>query len=986
MSTGLGNLLALGIGYLLLLFLCALAVERGWIPRHFVRHPAIYTLALGVYASAWAIYGSLELAGRAGFGYLAYYLGVAGAFLLAPVLLVPIQRLTHTYQLASLADLFAFRFRSRWVGAFITLVSLLAVLPLLGLQVQTLSNAILRLSGTDAPALLTLGFCCLIALFAILFGARHTRLHDRHDTLLATIAFESVVKLVAMLALGAFALFGIFDGPADLQAWLDGPGHAAQAETRHLDPAQWRTLLLLFFGASFLMPHMFHIAFAETLSRQTLLQASWALPLFLLLMALPVPLILWGAQHQGVETATTGFAYLAFSLSTSWWVGALAFLAGLAAASGTMIIISLALSGMILNHLVLVAHPPVAQPDLYRWLRWLRRALIAAVILGGWLFYRLVGIHHDLVTLGLVAFIGMAQCLPGMLALLYWPGANRKGMVAGLSVGVLVWLAGLWVPLLTDQPAWIFLPPGLEVLAGEAEWYLVSLVSLSLNILVLILVSLASRTSPGERAAAEACSVDAVIRPKRLPLVAANGTDFKRHLARALGEEVAHREVDRALSALDLSPLDGRPYALRRLRDRIQANLSGVMGPSVAQDIVDRYLPYRHDVRGATEDIHFVESRLEAYRSRLTGLARELDGLRRYHRRTLTRLPVGLCAFGDDGELLMWNDALADLSGFPGNAVVGARRDSLPPPWGKLLSRVLAEPHDHLYKEPVELDGGMRYLTLHKAGLHDDEDERGGHVILVEDHSEMKWLEDELVHAARLASIGQLAAGVAHEIGNPITGISSLAQNLRYDTDDPQVLETAGQIQQLTDRVSRIVGSLVGFAHGGRHVGGRAFAPVSIAAVTEEALHLIHLARSGEDVRYHNRCAAGLEVPGDDQRLLQVMVNLIGNARDASAPSGEVVIDAEAQENWLHVTVTDDGHGIDASMRDHLFEPFTTTKPPGEGTGLGLPLVYSIIAEHRGQIDIDSPPPGCRHGTRIHLWLPLNLEDGERRHEPDPDR
>ncbi|MDT8878916.1 ATP-binding protein [Halomonas saccharevitans] len=986
MNASLGAVLALGSGYLLLLFLCALAVERGWIPTRIARHPVVYTLALGTYASAWAIYGSLELAGRAGYGYLAYYLGVAGAFLLAPVLLVPIQRMTRTYQLASLADLFAFRFRSRWVGTLITLVSLLAVLPLLALQVQTLGDSIHLLTGTASPSLLALAFCALIALFAILFGARHTRLHARHDTLLAAIALESLVKLVAMLALGGFALFVVFNGPGDLQAWLDGPGRLAQARVEHLDPAQWRTLLLLFFAAAFLMPHMFHITFAETLSRRTLLQAAWALPLFLLLMALPVPLILWAAQRLGTDAAGLGSAYLAYGLSESLWLQGVVFIAGLAATSGTMIIISLALSGMILNHLVLVAHPPVDQPDLYHWLRWLRRALIGAVIFAGWLFYRLVGVNHDLTTLGLAAFIGMAQCLPGMLALLYWPGANRKGMVSGLTAGVLVWLAGSWVPLLTDLPAQVLLPPGLEALAGQPNWYVVTIVSLAANILTFILVSLLTPTSDGERAAAEACSVDAVIRPKRLPLVAGNGEEFKYHLARALGEEVAGREVDRALIDLGLSPLDGRPYALRRLRDRIQANLSGLMGPSVAQDMVDRHLPYRRGGQEPTDDIHFVESRLEAYRTRLTGLARELDGLRRYHRRILTRLPVGLCAFGVDDELLMWNDALAELTGIDGASVVGSRRDSLPAPWNDLLGRMFLEHHDHLYKQPVTLEGTLRHLSLHKAELTADEDIRGGTVVLVEDHSEMKWLEDELVHAARLASIGQLAAGVAHEIGNPVTGISSLAQNLRYDTDDPEVLETATQIQQLTDRISRIVESLVGFAHGGRHVAGQTFAAVSLAEVTDEALHLIHLARSGEDIHYRNRCPEGLQVEGDAQRLLQVLVNLIGNARDASVPGGEVIVDAGRQGEWLHVTVTDQGHGIAEHVRDHLFEPFTTTKPPGEGTGLGLPLVYSIIAEHGGHIDIDSPPPGQAQGTRINLWLPLNTEHGDPTDEPDPDR
>ena len=985
MNASLASVFALGCGYLLLMFLCALAVERGWLGRNVTRHPAIYTLALGVYASAWAVYGSLEMAAGSGYGYLAYYLGVAGAFLLAPVLLVPIQRMTRTYQLASLADLFAFRFRSRWVGTLITVISLLAVIPLLALQVQTLGDAILLLTGNNSPGLLALVFCLLIALFAMLFGTRRSQDDTRHDTLLTVIALTSVVKLLAMLTLGAIALFVVFDGPADLQAWLDGPGQIHQASVMQPDAAHWRTLLLLFFGAALLMPHIFHITFAETLTRHTLLQASWSLPLYLLLIALPVPLILWAGQRLGTDV-TVDAAYLAFALSDAFWVKALAFLAGLAATSGSLVIIAKALSGMVLNHVLLVAHPPEAQPNLYRWLRWLRRALMGAVILGGWLFYRIVGVNHDLTTLGLAAFVGMSQCLPGLLALLYWPGANRKGMVSGLVVGVLIWLAGLWLPLLTGLPTLILIPPGLELLAGEPDWYVVTLVSLTLNALVFIVVSLATHTSVGERAAAEACSVDAVIRPKRLPLIATTGEEFKQPLAQALGEAVAQREVERALTDLGLSPLDGRPYALRRLRDRIQANLSGLMGPSVAQDIVDRYLPYRRSGQEPTDDIHFVESRLEAYRSRLTGLARELDSLRRYHRRTLTRLPVGLCAFGVDDELLMWNDALAKLSDIDGASVLGGRRDGLPAPWRELLGRVLAEPNDHLYKQPVELKGDIRYLTLHRAELQADDDVRGGSVILVEDHSEMKWLEDELVHAARLASIGQLAAGVAHEIGNPVTGISSLAQNLRYDTDDPDVLETAQQIQQLTDRISRIVSSLVGFAHGGRHVKGRALAPVSIAKITDEALHLIQLVRSGEDVRYRNRCSAELMVLGDAQRLQQVMINLLSNARDASGPGEEIVIDAELQGRMLKVTVTDQGHGLDERVRKHLFEPFTTTKPPGEGTGLGLPLVYSIVAEHHGRIEIDSPPPGQERGTRICLWLPTENEDGEYTDEPDSDR
>lgn len=284
----------------------------------------------------------------------------------------------------------------------------------------------------------------------------------------------------------------------------------------------------------------------------------------------------------------------------------------------------------------------------------------------------------------------------------------------------------------------------------------------------------------------------------------------------------------------------------------------------------------------------------------------------------------------------------------------------------------------------MRLHGKDYYLTLHKAELS-GLDSRGGSVILVEDHTEMKWLEDELVHAARLASIGQLAAGVAHEIGNPITGISSLAQNLRYDTEDPALLETADHIQQLTGRVTRIVNSLVGFAHAGSASPALPRSPVALSSITDDALHLIHLARSGEDVSFTNTCADAIIVQGDAQRLTQVMVNLMSNARDACRPTGSVHIAAGEQSEQAWWRITDDGQGIDPSVRDHLFEPFTTTKSAGEGTGLGLSLAYQIINEHQGRIEVASPPPGMSRGTAITLWLPLYQQDDQLPHVQDSD-
>ncbi|MGB7388480.1 MAG: ATPase, partial [Pseudomonas neustonica] len=286
MSFDLSQLLLISIGYLILLFGVAWITEHGLLPRAVLRHPAIYTLSLGVYASAWAFYGTVGLAYQYGYGFLTYYLGVCGAFLLAPVLLNPILRITRTYQLSSLADLFSFRFRSTWAGTLTTVFMLVGVLPLLALQIQAVADSVQILTQQSGQGTVALGFCILITLFAILFGARHISAREKHEGLVIAIAFESLVKLISIGAIGLYALFVVFDGPAGLQLWLDSNQEALKTLHTPLQEGPWRTLLLVFFSAAFVMPHMYHMAFTENLNPRAMGTASWGLPLFLLLMSL----------------------------------------------------------------------------------------------------------------------------------------------------------------------------------------------------------------------------------------------------------------------------------------------------------------------------------------------------------------------------------------------------------------------------------------------------------------------------------------------------------------------------------------------------------------------------------------------------------------------------------------------------------------------------------------------------------------------------
>ena len=973
MSFELSLLILLSVAYLIILFSVAWATERGLLPQALVRHPAVYTLSIGVYASAWAFYGTVGLAYQYGYGFLTYYLGVCGAFLLAPVLLNPILRITRTYQLSSLADLFAFRFRSTWAGTLTTVFMLLSMLPLLALQIQAVADSVQILTLGPGQHPVALGFCLLITMFAILFGARHISAREKHEGLVIAIAFESLVKLICLSAVGLYALFVVFEGPAGLELWLSHNQEALKTLHSPLQEGPWRTLLLVFFAAAIVMPHMYHMAFTENLNPRALSTASWGLPLFLLLMSLAVPPILWAGLYLNVPTNAEYYTLGLGVAAGADWLTLVAFIGGISAASGLIIVVTLALSGMVLNHLVLPVYQPSAENNvnIYRWLLWTRRSLIAAIIMASYGFYRLLGSDQHLSNLGITSFVATVQFLPGALSVLYWPQANHRGFICGLIAGMLVWAGTLLLPMLTGVDVLEIMD--VQLVLNEESWHIAAIASLTINIVVFTLISLFTQRSSDEIGAAEACLVDNVRRPQRMELVASSPQEFAQQLAKPLGNRAAQQEVEQALRDLKMPFDERRPYALRRLRDRLEANLSGLMGPAVAQEMTATFLPFKLARDGyVTEDIHFIESRLEDYHSRLTGLAAELDALRRYHRQTLQDLPMGVCSLAEDNEILMWNRALQTLTSIQADSVIGSRLENLPAPWDELLQRFVADESAHLYKQKLLINGHTQWLSLHKAAIDEPGNARGGLVLLIEDQTETQMLEEELVHSERLASIGRLAAGVAHEIGNPVTGIACLAQNLREESPEPEIHEVAEQMLDQTRRISRIVQSMVNFAHvGSRHHNDNAGDEVDLVACTNEAIHLLSLNRQGPDIEYVNLCDPFHRVAGDSQRLVQVLINLLGNARDASSDGDKVTIRTLQDEHQILLLVEDQGSGIDQALKDRLFEPFFTTKSPGKGTGLGLALVYSIVEEHYGQITVDSPiDEATQRGTRFNITLP----------------
>lgn len=982
MSFSVAQILLFIVAYLTCLFSVAYLADRGLISERVTRHPATYVLSLGVFAGAMASNGVIELAYRYGYSFLLYYGGVVFMFVVSALLLLPLLRLCRVYQLASLADVLTFRFRSPWVGAAITGVMCLTLLPLLALQIQVVADSIQIMAG-DADNLfsrenrqdgLALLFCIIISVFSILFGTRHPATQRRNTGLVTAMAFESLVKVAAMLGLLVAAVYGVFGGFSEMEAWLlENP--AVQAGlTQSLHDNTARTLLVIFFAGAVCMPHIFHMAFAENTESRDLRTATWGLPLYLLLLSLPILPVTWAGIQLGHELPIdySGLAMGLQARSTS--ISAFAFIASLSAASATIIIATLALANMCLNHIVLPSR--LLQLDqerhLFTRLTWVRRALICILIAAGYGFFTALNGTPTLTQLGLVAFSGTLQFLPGIIATPYWSRANRKGLLAGLAVGLTLWFFSMLLPLATTfTPPTIGLLPD-DLFSGGDGWADAVLLSLLMNATVFVAVSLLTRTSSGEQVAAEICSMDDRARPVRQVLSLRHADEFAQQLGKALGEKTAQAEVNRALNELQFSPDEARPYALRRLRARLEANLSGLLGPGVAHSIVERCIPFKPQLQGDTEDIYLLERQLDREKSRFTGLTADLDNLRRHYRETLDKLPIGVCSVGVDGEILLWNRSMEHITGIAAAAVIGSLLESLDEPWQKILGEFQrGDSSTHLKTEVPSDDGQSSWVSLHKADAGGEvQDRPNDTVILVEDITDFEVLEEELLHNERLASIGRLAAGVAHEIGNPVTGIACLAQNLEYETDANEIQFAAQDILKQTERISRIVDSLMNFSHTGSNSGEIELRPSNLADCVDEAIHLLGLDREAKEVSFENQCDRELLVLADSQRLLQVFVNLLSNARDACDKFGSIVISAQQSDAAVKIAIEDNGCGIPPEVQAHIFEPFFTTKEPGEGTGLGLALVFSIMHDLGGRVSIKSPLHTGEHpGTRIELQL-----------------
>ena len=971
----------IGIVYLLVLFAIANATKSGWIPASITNHPFTYVLSLGIFFSAWSYYGVIDLAYNFGYTALAYYMGTGAFFLFSPIIQAPLANLCQRFHLRSIADLLVFRYNSQLAGVLATLFIAMALIPLLILQIQAVADTLVFItspmpegfSRQEDTSLLwqqerhTFAFfyCMLITSFCIIYGAGL----GQYKALITTMAFESLVKLIALIVVGLFSVYVVFGGFNELDAWLlDNAQHLAGLYTPKQQVSS-HVLLMIFIATGVLMPHVFQMSHMDRSINQMSRMLTWAFPLFLLFMALPIFPILWAGFELGVTYDIAYFTLGVPQFSGSIWVTTVAWIGGLSAASGAMIVSLMSLATMMQNQWVLPFLNLKTQADFYAQLRWLRRIIIIVIALTCYGIYVLLDNSYSLLDLALISFIQALQFVPGIIAIGFWPQANRFGFYAGITAGSLVWLVGIVFPIFFgfDSLSIPLLDNNINV--GVADWENIALLSIGLNIICFVIFSYGTEVSDEDLYQAEVCAEDELSQPFRRTLEVKNVAQFKEKLAISIGKHAAENEVNRALDFLGLQQNESRPYAMRRLRTRIRTNLTGLMGQSVAKEIIDLHFPYRARHQEKMFDINLMESRLERLGPKMQGLSADVNKLRLHHRKTLQDLPIALCSIGLDDEILLWNNAMTRLTGITSLTVTGSIITSVEPPWGTMIHEFTNHNERLMNKQVTHENGKTRWYRLHQSEINEYDKHRiEGQVIIIEDITDIQLLEQELIHNTRLASIGRLAAGVAHEIGNPVTGIACLAQNLRYEEDRQEQIDSADAILSQTDRITKIVQSLVSFAHAGSS-SQKDFEPVNIKDCINEAIHLLSLQKDRKPIEYQNDTDEDILAWGDSQRIIQIFVNLLTNANDASPEFSTITMKTILKGGYVEIAITDEGIGIPKAAQKQIMEPFFTTKDTGKGTGLGLSIVFNIVEEHQGSINLTSPVANGR-GTCFTIKLP----------------
>src|SRR3984957_20327203 len=995
---------SLAVAYLGCLFAIAFYGDRRSIyPNQQRLRPYIYGLALGVYCTSWTFYGAVGSAVREGWGYLPIYVGPTLVYLLALPFLERLVEVGRAHKVGSIADFIASRFgKSRSLAVLVTLIAVTAAIPYLALQYKAVAASIAALTtAATGPAPwyrdTALAVALLMALFAVLFGAPRVDATERHEGLMLAIAFESLLKLTAFVAVGLYSWLQLRGRP------FERPAGLKNASTMFNGNALIATLLAA--TAIFCLPRQFQVSVIECADSGDLRRARWILPLYLALFSIfVVPIV--ALAVSGSYAASTGSDTLILRLPLDYgapWLAVLVFLGGLSAATAMVVVASIALSTMISNEIAVPLLWPrrlEAGASLGRRILWLRRFISVILALLAFAYYRSTSGSTSLASIGMLAFAAVAQFAPGILAALYWGGASRAGVFWGMFAGFVAWGYLLFLPNLVAGgvlPSHAFTPP--EALAwlwprtvagysslGEAGP--VALASLTLNVLILVGASFLRGVTLQERRAARVFA--ALMRPT----ITAKVGDLEAVAGRIIGQAAARRSLAEYAALSARPPSKPSDAADRGMLQHVERVLAGSLGGSSARIVLT------HALKRKGLDVDEVAELLDE-------TSQELRFSRQLLAATMENVTQGISVVDADMNLVAWNHRYLELFDYPSDLVYVGRPVADLIRWNAQRGEFgLGNPEQQVAKRLAHMRAGTAYSyqRVRRNGqvfsINGQPMAGGGFVSTYTDITEFKRTEQALLDAkqelearveqrtrelsdaldaqrkaklqAEAANIGKtrFVAAASHDLLQPLNAARLFVSALEARAAaHPELVELASRIDGSMRAAEELLKDLLDIAQLDIGVMRPDITTFSIAELLDDLRR--QYAPLALSRRLRLKVVSCREAVRSDRVLLRrILQNYLSNGL-RYCERGGVLIGCRRRGAELEIRVYDTGPGIASHQREHLYVEFTRLEqgsPWGEkGLGLGLSICDRLARLLNHELTLSSQ---LGHGSVFGVRVP----------------
>ena len=952
--------------------LFAIAYIGDWRPRRAASSQhMIYALSLAIYCTSWTFYGSVGRAVSAGWDFFLIFVGPILVMVFGQRLLSRMVLIARNQNITSIADFIGSRYgKSRAVSAIVACLAIVGVLPYIALQLKAVSDSFDAVTGArvtagdggfDAWRDTALIVAVMMAVFTMLFGIRRAQATEQHRGMMLAIAFESLVKLAAFVAVGFYVTYEVFGGFGGLVERISLDPELAKFRAPVLD-FNWITMAVLSSLGFLCLPRQFHVAVIEHGPGNHLPMARWLFPAYLVLINIfVVPIAIAGMDAAPIGTNPDMLVMVVPMMNQENLLSTFVFIGGLSAATSMVIVACLALSIMASNE--------IAMPFLLRWRRLdrhdsgrvvvvTRRVAVVIILTLGYLYERALVSQLPLVSIGLISFAAVAQFAPALLIGLYWRGAHRNGAVAGLAGGGMAWFYGLFLPSLggaVDAAPFAFLLPG--PLARFDALSQGVFVSLAVNVALLVIVSLVSLPQKRDRDQAEAYvapQVDLDAETVQRAGAAMSIDELKTLSARFIGAD----QAEQAYAGIERTGVNVAAFTERLL--------SGVIGAASARVVL---ASARQGSRLSGRAMRAVLGEAsEAIRQNFTLL-----------RTTLDHVSQGIAVFDRDRRLVTWNDRFFDMLWLPRDqARVGTSNGELGVV-GRLrsLGSALSMPVGGMATvRQVERPDGAR------MELRFDPMPGGGFSIMVTDVTEryiaeaaLKTANESLerrvtertadltrviseLHQARMAAeeanLGKtrFLAAASHDLLQPLHAARLFATALADRHPDEPLVD---KVDQGLGAVESLLDALLDISRLDQAVMTPDWQPIALGPLMEGiASTLAPLAsRRGVEIVV---MPSLLAVRSDPQMLRRVIQNYLSNAirySDPSRPRCRVLIGARRRGDQAVIEVWDSGPGIAPEDQPTIFGEFVRLGPKVEetgtkGLGLGLAIVERIcrILDH----------------------------------------